>query len=118
MSDAMKLILAIVKPFKVTEIVDAIRNDAGFPGMTVFPVSGFGREKTALHERTRSEELQDFVEHSAVLVAAPAGQVASIIERVRAAAHTGRPGDGKILVLDLDEAVRIASGESGEAALR
>ena len=61
----MKLVLAIVKPFKLTEIVDAMASDTRFPGMTAFQVQGFGRGKTAAQERTRAEGLRDFTEHSA-----------------------------------------------------
>ena len=114
----MKLVLAIVKPFKVTEIVDAVVDDSMFPGLTTFCVEGFGREKTAVHEHTREEDLRDFTQHAAVLVASPAERVSQVVECIRRAAHTGLAGDGKIFVLDLEEAVRIATGDRGEDALR
>jgi nitrogen regulatory protein PII len=114
----MKLILAIVKPFKVTELVDAFAGFPAFPGMTVFTVQGFGREKEELGEREEAREHRDFVEHSAVLVAARDEQTDAIVERLRLTARTGRSGDGKILVLDLEEAVKIITGQRGEAALR
>lgn len=114
----MKLILAVVKPFKVTEIVDAVIGDPRFPGMTVFDVRGFGRQKAEPHEHTGDEELRDFTDHAALLVAAPEGLVDDAVERIRGVAHTGLPGDGKIFVLNLEEAVRIVTGERGEAALR
>lgn len=114
----MKLILAIVKPFKLAEIVDAVVADARFPGMTVFEVRGFGREKTAPHEHTRGEDLRDFTEHAAALVATPDDLVSDVVDVLEKVAHTGLAGDGKILVIDLEEAVRIATGERGETALR
>jgi nitrogen regulatory protein PII len=114
----MKLVLAIVKPFKLTEIVDAVAMDARFPGMTAFQVKGFGREKSAPHEHTRAEELRDFVEHAAAIVATPDELVGDVVDLIEKTAHTGLAGDGKIFVLNLEQAVRIATGERGEQALR
>jgi nitrogen regulatory protein PII len=114
---AMKLILAIVKPFKVAVVVDALEEWESFPGMTVFDVRGFGREKTAPHEHERAEDLRDFTEHAAILVAAPSELVPEVVERIESSAHTGHAGDGKIFVLDLQDAVRITSGETGMDAL-
>lgn len=114
----MKLILAVIKPFKVTELVDAAEADTAFPGMTVFNVRGFGREKTAPHEHTRAEDLHDFTEHVACLVAVPEDAAAAVVERIQSSAHTGQPGDGKIFVLDLEHVVRIGTGEQGKVALR
>lgn len=114
----MKLIVAVVRPFKVTEIVDAVEADGAFPGMTVLECRGFGREKSAPHEHARDEDLTDFVDRRVLLVAAPAAVAPAIMERLAALAHTGRPGDGKVFVVPLEAALRIASGESGEAALR
>jgi len=113
----MRLIIAIVRPFKITAIVDAISPDAGFPGLTVLNSRGFGREKSTPHAHTAAEDLHDFAESVTLMVAAPddaVQRVCTIIERL---AHTGRPGDGKIFVLPLEDAVRIATGERLEAAL-
>jgi len=114
----MKLVLAIVKPFKVTEIVDAVANDPLFPGLTTFDVRGFGSEKTALHEHTREEDLRDFTPHAAVMVASPADRVSEVVETIRRVAHTGLAGDGKVFVLDLEAVWRIATDDQGEDALR
>jgi nitrogen regulatory protein P-II 2 len=114
----MKLILAVIKPFKVTELVDAVESNPHFPGITVFNVRGFGREKTAPHDHQRAEDLKDFTDHIACFVAVPDDLADGIAEEIRAVAHTGRAGDGKIFVLDLEQAVRIATGERGELALR
>lgn len=114
----MKLIIAIVRPFKITAIVDAISPDADFPGLTVVSSRGFGREKSAPHVHTEAEDLHDFAEGATLLIAAPddaVNRVCTIIERI---ARTGRPGDGKILVLPLEGAVRIATGERLDAALQ
>ena len=114
----MKLIVAIVRPFKVAEIVDAIEVDQAFPGMTVLDCRGFGREKTAPHAHVPEEDFKDFVDRAAVIVAAPDAQAIGIAQRIAQVARTGKPGDGKVFVLTLDAALRIATGESGDEALR
>lgn len=114
----MKLIVAIVRTFKVTGILDAVESDPGFPGMTVFEVRGFGREKSAPHDHAPDEELLDFVPHTAILVAVPDDRAQAVVERLAMVGRTGQPGDGKVFVLPLEAALRIATGELGEAALR
>lgn len=114
----MKLVIAIVKPFKVTEIVDEVTHDPLFPGMTVLEARGFGRGKTEPHSHTRAEDLRDFTDHALVLVASAEDHLENVVQRIWSAAHTGTPGDGKVLVLDLSDALRIGSGERGEVALR
>jgi len=114
----MQLIVAIVRPFKVVEIVDAVEADAQFPGMTVMDCRGFGREKTRPHQHVPHEDLTDFVDHKAILVAAADDQAEAIARRIEALARTGQPGDGKVFVVPLAGAVRIETGERGEAALR
>jgi nitrogen regulatory protein PII len=114
----MKLIVAIVCPFKVAEVVDAVEADPAFPGMTVLDCHGFGRGRTAPHGRVPEEELKDFVERQAILVAAPDERAVEILQRMAHIAHTGRPGDGKVSLLPLEAALRIATGEHGDEALR
>ncbi len=114
----MKLIIAIVRPFKVPEVVDAFETDPQFPGMTVLHCRGFGREKTQPHRHDPQEDLTDFVDRQAVVVAAPDAQAAAVAKRIEAVARTGQAGDGKVFVVPLDEAVRIATGEAGDEALR
>ncbi len=111
----MKLICAIVKPFKVTELVDAFRNDAGFPGMTVVQVGGFGRARPHLH--TPNEDLHDFTSHSLILVGVPDSLAEAILQRMATIAHTGQAGDGKVFVLPLESAIAITTGERGDRAL-
>ena len=102
----------------MTEIVDSIEDVTDFPGLTVFDEGGFGREKTTPHEHTRTEDLRDFMTYSALLAAARRERVDTIIERTGATGRSGVAGDGNIFVLHLAEAVRIATGESGEVALQ
>ena len=114
----MKFIVAIVRPFKVAEIVDAVEADHEFPGMTVLECYGFGREKTVPHRRSPGEEVTDFVDRRTVLVAAPDDQAETVAQLIARLAHTGQPGDGKVFVVPLEAAVRIATGQAGEDALR
>ncbi len=114
----MKLIIAVVKPFKVTEIVDAVQKETDFPGLTVCDARGFGREKTSSGEHSHGEELRDFTDHSLLLTAVPDERAESCADLISSVAHTGLPGDGKVFVLSLDGAIRIGTGERGEAALR
>ncbi len=114
----MKLIVAIVRPFKVAEIVDAVEADPAFPGMTVMDCRGFGREKSAPHEHRPGEEVTDFVDRQLVIVAAADGDATAAAQRIAQVAHTGQPGDGKVFTLALEGAVRIATGQRGEDALQ
>lgn len=114
----MKLIVAIVRPFKVAEIVDAIEADPAFPGMTVLDCRGFARKKTAPRRRVADEDLPEFVERKAILVAVPDAEAMNAAHRIAQVARTGQPGDGKVFVLPLEAAVRIATGETGDDALK
>ena len=111
----MKLICAVVKPFKVTELVDAFRNDLGFPGMTVLEAGGFGRPRP--HPHSPAEDLHDFTSHSLVLVAVADRQAEGIMQRIASIAHTGQPGDGKVFVVPLEAAIAITTGERDDSAL-
>lgn len=112
----MKLILAIVKPFKVTELVDALRLVPGSPGMTVVSGRGFGRRPADAPDTDPGADA-DFVPHDVVLVAAPQAQVDYLVELIARTAHTGRHGDGKLVVLPIEAALAITTGERGEVAL-
>ncbi|HQR16953.1 MAG TPA: P-II family nitrogen regulator [Gemmatimonadales bacterium] len=112
----MKLILAIVKPFKVTELVDALHQSPGDPGMTVLGGRGYGRHTSAT-PASHADTGTDFSENAVVLVAAPQEQVDRLVDLITRVAHTGRPGDGKVFVLPITAAVALTTGEQGEAAL-
>jgi nitrogen regulatory protein PII len=114
----MKLIIAIIRDFKIPEVIDAMARDAGFPGMTVMNCRGFGREKSRPHRHEAGEELTDFVDRKAVFIAVPAALADGIALRIEALARTGQAGDGKVFVLPLDDAIRISTGERDEGALR
>lgn len=112
----MKLIEAIIKPFKLDEVKDALI-ELGVQGMTVTEVKGFGRQKG--HKETyRGTEYQiEFVPKIKLEVAVGDHLVQQVIETIARAAKTGSIGDGKIFVSDLNSAIRIRTGESGESAV-
>ena len=112
----MKMIEAIVKPFKLDEVKDALL-EMGVHGMTVSEVKGFGRPKGHKETYRGQEYTIEFVPKVKIEVAVTDAQVARVIETITRAAKTGNIGDGKIFVRDLTEAVRIRTGETGEIAV-
>ena len=112
----MKKVEAIVKPFKVDEVKDAL-GEIGIQGMTVSEVKGFGRTGGKKEVYRGSAYVVDFVPKVKIELVVADSQVASVIEAVEKAAKTGRIGDGKIFVVPVEEAVRIRTGERGEDAV-
>ena len=112
----MKLIKAIIKPFKLEEVKEAL-SDIGIEGMTVTEVKGFGRQKGHTELYRGAEYVVDFLPKVKIEVATTDDQVDQVIEAISKAANTGKIGDGKIFVVDLGQAVRIRTGESGNEAL-
>ena len=112
----MKLVEAIVKPFKLEEIKDALL-EIGVQGMTVSEVKGFGRQKGHKETYRGQEYTIEFVPKVKIEVAVTDDQVSRVIEAITSAAKTGSIGDGKIFVRELNEVVRIRTGETGETAL-
>jgi nitrogen regulatory protein P-II 1 len=112
----MKKIEAIIKPFKLDEVKKAL-NEAGVTGMTVLEVKGFGRQKGHTEVYRGAEYVVDFLPKVKIEVAVPAEMVPAVIERVLTAARTGKIGDGKIFVYDLEDAIRIRTGDRGKEAL-
>lgn len=112
----MKLLSAVIKPFKLDEVKDALI-ELGIQGMTVTEVKGFGRQKG--HKETyRGTEYQiEFVPKIKIEVAVPDNLIQSVIETVARTAKTGSIGDGKIFVSDLESVIRIRTGETNEAAI-
>ena len=106
----MKMVMAIVKPFKLEEVREAL-TAAGAQGLTVGDVKGFGRQKGQTEIYRGAEYEVNFVPKVRIEVAVPDEMTDRVIEAVRAAAATGRIGDGKIFVLDVLRAVRIRTGE-------
>ena len=112
----MKLVIAIIKPFKLEEVKDALAEIA-VQGMTVTEVKGFGRQKGHTEIYRGSEYAVDFLPKIKIEIAVADETVPNVIEAVVKAAKTGKIGDGKIFVLPLDEAVRVRTDERGDTAL-
>ena len=112
----MKKIEAIIKPFKLDEVKDAL-GQLGIQGMTVSEVKGFGRTGGKKEVYRGSAYVVDFVPKVKIEVVVSDSQVGQVIETILKAAKTGRIGDGKIFVVPIEEAVRIRTDERGEAAV-
>jgi nitrogen regulatory protein PII len=112
----MKLIIAIIKPFKLEEVKDAL-SSLGVEGMTVTEVKGFGRQKGHTEIYRGSEYAVDFLPKVKIEVALTDEVVPKAVDAILTAARTGKIGDGKIFVLPLDSVIRIRTGESGDEAI-
>ena len=112
----MKLIFAIIKPFKLEEVKSAL-SEIGVGGMTVTEVKGFGRQKGHTEIYRGSEYTVDFLPKAQIEIAVPDDLVGRAIEAIVKSAKTGKIGDGKIFVMPVEAAVRIRTEETGEAAL-
>ena len=112
----MKLIIAVVKPFKLDDVREALTR-AGVEGLTVSEVKGYGRQKGQTEIYRGAEYAVNFVPKVKLEAVVDDGAVAAAVESVKASAATGKIGDGKIFVLPVEEAVRIRTGETGSAAL-
>ena len=112
----MKLVEAIIKPFKLDEVKDALL-EIGVQGMTVTEVKGFGRQKGHKETYRCQEYTIEFVPKVKIEVAVQDAQVPRVLETISRAAKTGSIGDGKIFVRDLNAVVSIRTGETGETAL-
>jgi nitrogen regulatory protein P-II 2 len=113
---ALKLVVAIIKPFKLDEVREAV-SGLGVTGMTVTEVKGFGRQKGQTEIYRGAEYTTNMVPKLKVEVGCATDVAPRVIEAIQAAAHTGSIGDGKIFVLDLGQAVRIRTGEIDNQAL-
>ncbi|MGI9015866.1 MAG: P-II family nitrogen regulator [Euzebya sp.] len=112
----MKLVMAIVKPFKVEDVKEALR-DVGVAGLTVSEARGFGRQRGHTEVYRGAEYQVDFVPKSRIEVMVDDDQVDGVIDAIVKSARTGKIGDGKVAVLQLDDVVRIRTGEQGPDAL-
>jgi nitrogen regulatory protein P-II 2 len=112
----MKYIVAIIKPFKLDEVREAL-SKVGAQGLTVTEVSGFGRQKGHTEIYRGAEYTITFVPKIRIEVAVPDNMADAVVEAIETSGKTGEIGDGKIFVMDLDQAVRIRTGETGGEAL-
>jgi nitrogen regulatory protein PII len=112
----MKLITAIIKPFRLDDVRNALA-EVGVNGMTVTEVKGFGRQRGHTELYRGAEYVVDFLPKAKVEVAVSDELVERAIEAITASARTGKVGDGKIFVTQLEQALRIRTGETGDTAL-
>jgi nitrogen regulatory protein P-II 2 len=112
----MKLITAIVKPFKLDDVREAL-SEIGVQGITVTEVKGFGRQKGHTELYRGAEYVVDFLPKVKIEVAVANGMVEQTIEAITKAANTGKIGDGKVFVTALEQVIRIRTGETGEDAI-
>ena len=112
----MKLISAIIKPFKLDDVREAL-SEIGVQGITVTEVKGFGRQKGHTELYRGAEYVVDFLPKVRVDAAVSADIVDQVVEAISKAAHTGKIGDGKIFITPLEQVIRIRTGESGKDAL-
>jgi nitrogen regulatory protein P-II 2 len=112
----MKMVTAIIKPFKLDDVRDAL-GEIGVKGITVTEVKGFGRQKGHTELYRGAEYVVDFLPKIKLEAAVDAGQVDQVVEAISKAANTGKIGDGKIFVTSIEQVIRIRTGESGVEAL-
>jgi len=112
----MKLVMAIIKPFKLDDVREAL-SDIGVQGITVTEVKGFGRQKGHTELYRGAEYVVDFLPKVKIEAVVDDSLVDQVIESVTKAANTGKIGDGKIFVMGVEQAIRIRTGESGNDAL-
>lgn len=112
----MKMITAIIKPFKLDEVREAL-SEIGVQGVTVTEVKGFGRQKGHTELYRGAEYVVDFLPKVKMEIAVKSEMLASAIEAITGAANTGKIGDGKIFVTEVEQTIRIRTGETGPEAL-
>ncbi len=112
----MKLVEAIIKPFKVDDVRNAL-NEIGVQGLTVTEAKGFGRQKGHTELYRGAEYVVDLVPKMKLEILVTDDQVEAVIEAITASASTGKIGDGKIFVMPVSDAVRIRTGERGDASI-
>ncbi|MEI7932788.1 MAG: P-II family nitrogen regulator [Alphaproteobacteria bacterium] len=112
----MKKIEAVIKPFKLDEVKEALQ-ELGVQGMTVLEAKGYGRQKGHTELYRGAEYVVDFLPKIKIEVVVDDGQLSAVIEAITSAARTGRIGDGKIFISEISEVIRIRTGETGPAAV-
>jgi len=113
----MKMVVAIIKPFKLDEVREALLSTIGVQGITVTEVKGFGRQKGHTELYRGAEYVVDFLPKVKLEAAVKSDMLDQVLEAIVKAANTGKIGDGKIFVSDLEQVIRIRTGESGADAL-
>jgi nitrogen regulatory protein PII len=114
--ESMKKIEAIIKPFKLDDVKEAL-NEIGIKGMTISEIKGYGRQKGHKEVYRGAEYVVDFIPKIKLEIIVDAAQVDQVVETIRESAHTGKLGDGKIFVLPVEEVIRVRTGEHGKDAI-
>ena len=112
----MKLVVAIIKPFKLDDVRTAL-SEVGVSGMTITEVKGFGRQKGHSELYRGAEYVVDFLPKVKLEIAIDSSILDQVVETLTSAASTGKVGDGKVFVYDIDQVVRIRTGETGVNAI-
>ena len=112
----MKLVTAIIKPFRIDDVRDAL-STLGVKGMTVTEVKGFGRQKGHTELYRGAEYVVDFLPKIKLEIAVPIELVDQVVEEIVRAAQSGKIGDGKIFITDIEQVIRIRTGETGDKAI-
>ena len=112
----MKKIEAIIKPFKLDDVKEAL-NEVGIQGMTVSEVKGYGRQKGHKEIYRGAEYVVDFIPKIKIEIVVAADRADQVVDKIREAANTGKIGDGKIFVVPVEQAVRVRTGETGADAI-
>ena len=112
----MKKIEAIIKPFKLDDVKEAL-NEIGIQGMTISEVKGYGRQKGHKEIYRGAEYIVDFIPKIKIEIVVPADRAGQVVDKIREAANTGKIGDGKIFIIPIEGAVRVRTGETGGDAI-
>jgi nitrogen regulatory protein P-II 1 len=112
----MKKIEAVIKPFKLDDVKEAL-NEIGIQGMTVSEVKGYGRQKGHKEIYRGAEYVVDFIPKIKIEIVVEADQADQVVQKIREAANTNKIGDGKIFVIPVEEAIRVRTGETGADAI-
>jgi len=113
----MKEIKAVIRPFKLDDVVTALHKIAGLPGLTVSEIKGFGRTKAKNTNDSFREGLHDYVKRVKIELVVNNDILDVVVDVIQTIAHTGNPGDGKIFVIDVANTIRIRTNERGEQAI-
>ncbi len=112
----MKKIEAIIKPFKLDDVKEAL-NELGIQGMTISEVKGYGRQKGHKEIYRGAEYVVDFIPKIKIEIVIEAERVDLVVDKIQSAANTGKIGDGKIFITPVSEAIRVRTGERGKDAI-
>jgi len=112
----MKKIEAIIKPFKLDDVKEAL-NEIGIQGMTISEVKGYGRQKGHKEIYRGAEYVVDFIPKIKIEIVVEAGRANEVVDKIRESANTGKIGDGKIFVFSVEQAIRVRTGEKGKDAI-